>query len=70
MTTPSLLLGFAQAKQSQSFRYLNCANKLSQKVMKYLLATCGADQQHSKKSTDLGNSVKDLFYNWRGWSNS
>lgn len=26
--------------------------------MKYLLATCGADQQRSKKNTDLGNFIK------------
>lgn len=26
--------------------------------MKYLLATCGADQQRSKKNTDLGNFMK------------
>lgn len=54
----SLLLGFAEAEESQSFRYLNYFNNLSYKVMKYLLATCGADQQRSKKNTDLGNFIK------------
>lgn len=38
--------------------------------MKYLLATCGADQHFSKENTDLGNFLKRAFYSQWAWSNS